>query len=294
MKEYLDGFVVFMSSSGHKSDSTISCYRRDVEKYLDFLGKSGITSLEDTTKATVLTYLLSLQKEGRAASTVNRSLASLRSFYTFVTENGERMKDPTLNLEAPKADKKPPRILTTREVERLLAAPETNGAKGIRDRAMLEVLYATGIKVSELVALDVRDVNTQAGFLRCRGGLRERILPMGHIAVSALEDYLLAAREELRAGSVTNALFLNCSGGRMSRQGFWKLLKHYKAKAGISAAITPHILRHSFAAHMLENGAELAAIQELLGHTDISTTRIYSKLVNSHIKDVYFKTHPRA
>lgn len=294
MKEYLDSFVVFMSDIGHKSDSTISCYRRDVEKYLDFLGRSGITNIADTTKSTVLTYLLSLQKEGRAASTVNRNLASLRSFYTFVTENGARMKDPTLNLEAPKADRKPPRILTMREVERLLDAPEKDGAKGIRDRAMLEVLYATGIKVSELVALDVRDVNTATGFLRCRGGLRERILPMGHLAVAALEEYLSGARNELCSATATNALFLNCAGGRMSRQGFWKLLKQYKNKAGITAAITPHILRHSFAAHMLENGADLAAIQEMLGHTDISTTRIYSKLVSSHIKDVYFKTHPRA
>ena len=292
MKEYLDSFVVYMS--GSKSENTISCYRHDVEKYLDFLDKNGITDIADTTKSTVLTYLLSLQNEGLAASTVNRSLASLRSFYTYVTGNGEEMKDPTLNLETPRTDRKPPRILTTREVERLLAAPESGSAKGIRDRAMLEVLYATGIKVSELVALDVRDVNTGAGFLRCRGGMRERILPMGHIAVDALDKYLTAAREELRSNTPTSALFLNCSGSRMSRQGFWKLLKHYKDEAGITSEITPHILRHSFAAPLLEHGADLAAIQEMLGHADISTTRVYSRLVKSHIKEVYFKTHPRA
>lgn len=294
MKDYLDSFVVFMSSMGNKSKNTISCYSRDVKRYLEFLDKNGIDSIDDTTSSTVLTYLLSLQKEGRSASTVNRNFASLRSFYTFVTGSGKNMRDPMQNLEAPKPERKLPRILSTREVERLLCAPDPKTAKGMRDRAMLETLYATGIKVSELVMLDVRDVNISAGFLRCHGGMNERILPVGHIAAEAIGDYLSSAREELRGGRETNALFLNCSGGRMSRQGFWKLVKHYRTAAGIVSDITPHTLRHSFAAHLLENGADLAAIQEMLGHSDISTTRVYSKLVKSHIKEVYFNTHPRA
>lgn len=294
MRDYIENFVVYLSSGVHKSDSTVECYRRDVEKYLDFLGKNGITGIADTTKSTVLTYLLSLQKEGFAASTLNRNLASLRCFYTFVTKNGEKMKDPTLNLEVPHPDKKPPRILTAREVERLLNAPEADSPKGIRDRAMLELLYATGIRVSELVALDVRDINPEAGFVRCARGDKERILPVGQLAANAVRRYLDTARAGLCSPTPTPALFLNRSGGRMSRQGFWKLLKQYKEKAQITTEITPHTLRHSFAAHLLENGADLAAIQQMLGHTDISTTRVYSRLVSSNIKDIYFKTHPRA
>ena len=294
MKEYIDSFAVFMSKEGQKSENTISCYCRDVGKYMDFLGKNGITDIADTTKSTVLTYLLFLQKEGRSASTVNRNLASLRSFYTYLTGNSIRTNDPTLNLEVPRNDRKLPRILSTREVERLLSSPDESGVKGIRDRAILEVMYATGIKVSELVGLDVRDVNTGAGFLRCRGGVHERILPMGQYAAAAIDEYLDKARPELQNNMYTSALFLNCSGGRISRQGLWKMLKHYKEKAGIATDITPYTLRHSFAAHILENGADLAAIQEMLGHADISTTKVYSKLVNSHIKEVYLKAHPRA
>ncbi len=291
MRAYIDGFVKSMSD---KSENTVACYRRDVEKYFDFLEKNGITGLFDTTKSTVLTYLLSLQKEGRAATTVNRALASLRSFYAYLTAGGELMSDPTLNLDAPTVARNIPQILTAREVERLLSAPDTKTAKGRRDRAMLEVLYATGIKVSELIALDVRDVNTVAGFLRCRGGAKERILPIGQLASEAVNKYLAGGREQLKGDIKTDALFLNYTGTRMSRQGFWKLIRSYKERAGITSEITPHILRNSFAAHLLENGADLAAIQEMLGHSDISTTRIYSGFVKSNIKDIYYKTHPRA
>lgn len=294
MNEYLEGFTVYMTKEGHKSDSTVSCYRRDVQRYLDFLGKNGINNINDATRSTVLTYLLTLREEGMAVSTVNRNLASIRSFYTFVADESGYIENPTLNLEAPRADRKPPRILTMHEVERLLAAPEPKSAKGIRDRAMLETLYATGIKVSELVALDLKDINTEAGLMRCRGGQRERILPVGHIAVAAIEEYIESARGKLLQGGSSEALFVNCSGKRMSRQGFWKIVRYYKNKAEISAAITPHVLRHSFAAHLLENGADLEAISQLLGHADISATRVYKKLVGSHIKDVYYKTHPRA
>lgn len=291
MRRHIDGFVKSMAD---KSKNTVLSYKHDAEQYIDFLEKSGINSLFDTTKSTVLTYLLSLQKEGRAVTTVKRTLASLRAFYAYLTAGGNLMSDPTLNVDVPSESRKNPKILSSREVDRLLSAPDTKTFKGRRDRAMLEVLYATGIKVSELVALDVRDVNTDAGFLRCTGGTRERILPIGQLAANALNRYIQSAREQLRNEKETEALFLNYNGERMSRQGFWKLIKTYKDKAGIESEITPHILRNSFAAHLLENGADLAAIQEMLGHSDISTTRIYSGFVKSNIKDIYYKTHPRA
>lgn len=291
MRGHIDGFVKSMAD---KSDNTVLSYKSDVEKYITFLENNGISSIFDTTKSTVLTYLLSLQKEGRAASTVSRVLASLRAFYAYVTAGGQLMQDPTLNLDTPSVSRKAPAILSAREVDKLLSQPDTKTVKGRRDRAILEVLYATGIKVSELIALDIRDVNTDAGFLRCIGGARERILPIGQLAATALNRYIQSGREQLLNGKETDALFLNYNGERMSRQGFWKLIKAYKNKAGIEKDITPHILRNSFAAHLLENGADLAAIQEMLGHSDISTTRIYSGFVKSNIKEIYYKTHPRA
>lgn len=291
MRKYMDGFLTYLSD---KSANTVAAYRRDVEKYLDFLEENGIGSLFETTKSTVLTYLLSQQKSGRKASTVTRTLSSLKMFYGYLTANGEGMPDPTLNLDAPSVKRSMPKILTAREVDKFLSAPNIRTAQGKRDHAMLELLYATGIKVSELIMLDIKDVNTKAGFLHCRGGAKERILPIGQLATESVERYLLQARDEIRNGRETDALFLNYTGERMSRQGFWKRVRHYKEKAGIESEITPHILRNSFAAHLLENGADLAAIQEMLGHADISTTRIYSGFVKSNIKDVYYKTHPRA
>lgn len=291
MRGHIDGFV---KSMANKSDNTVLSYKSDVEKYITFLENNGINSIFDTTKSTVLTYLLSLQKEGRAASTVSRVLASLRAFYAYVSAGGQLMQDPTLNLDTPSVSRKAPAILSAREVDKLLSQPDTKSVKGRRDRAILEVLYATGIKVSELIALDIRDVNTDVGFLRCIGGARERILPIGQLAATALNRYIQSGREQLLNEKETDALFLNYNGERMSRQGFWKLIKTYKDKAGIEKDITPHILRNSFAAHLLENGADLAAIQEMLGHSDISTTRIYSGFVKSNIKEIYYKTHPRA
>lgn len=291
MRKYIDGFLIYLSD---KSANTVAAYRRDVEKYLDFLEENGIGSIFETTKSTVLTYLLSLQKEGKKASTVTRTLSSLKMFYGYITANGGSMPDPTLNLDAPTVKRNMPKILTAREVDRFLSAPNTRTAQGKRDHAMLELLYATGIKVSELIMLDIKDVNTKAGFLHCRGGAKERILPIGQLATESVERYLLQARDDIRNGRETDALFLNYSGERMSRQGFWKRVRHYKEKAGIEAEITPHILRNSFAVHLLENGADLAAIQEMLGHADISTTRIYSGFVKSNIKEIYYKTHPHA
>ena len=202
------------------------------------------------------------------------------------------MPNPTANLETPKVEKKLPRILTPHEVELLLDQPDSECVKGKRDKAMLELLYATGIRVSELINLDINDVNTVMGFIKCTGTKKERIVPMGNVARIAVNDYILNSRPIMAKDE--NSLFVNCNGAKLSRQGFWKIIKQYQKQAGISADITPHTLRHSFAAHLLENGADLKSIQEMLGHSDISSTQIYSQLMNSRLKDVYEKAHPRA
>ena len=294
MTDYVEGFVCFMTGEKHKSRNTIQSYRRDVSQYIDYLNLNGITDITRTTKTTVLTYLLKLQKDGKATSTVSRTLASLRSFYSYVNESGYHMADPTNNLEAPKVEKKLPRILTPHEVELLLDQPDTSDIKGKRDKAMLELLYATGIRVSELINLEINDVNTGLGFIKCIGTKKERVVPMGNIARAALDDYILHSRGEMLKNSTEHALFVNCNGTKLSRQGFWKIIKQYQKQADIAVDITPHTLRHSFAAHLLENGADLKSIQEMLGHADISSTQIYSQLMNSKIKDVYERAHPRA
>ena len=294
MTDYVEGFVCFMSGEKHKYKNTVQSYKRDVSQYINYLNLNGITDLKNTTKTTVLTYLLKLQKDGKATSTVSRTLASLRSFYMYINETGEYIEDPTSNLEMPKVEKKLPRILTPNEVERFLEQPDSKEIKGKRDKAMLELLYATGIRVSELINLEINDVNTNLGFIKCSGTKKERVVPMGNIAKNALNDYILNSRDEMVKDSKDHALFVNCNGSRLSRQGFWKIVKQYQKQAGILADITPHTLRHSFAAHLLENGADLRSIQEMLGHADISSTQIYSKLMNSKIKDVYQKAHPRA
>ena len=293
MLDYIDDFVYFMDTSKHKSNNTIQSYKRDVTKYIDYLTSAGITDISQTTKSTVLTYLINLQNQGKAASTVSRTLASIRSYYLFVEQTGEMIINPTKNLESPHVEKKLPQILSADEVDRLLNQPSSTEPKGIRDKAMLELLYATGIRVSELITLTVDDVNIALGFIRCCSSKKERFIPIGHIAVRALSDYLENARPVMVSDD-TGVLFVNCSGAPMSRQGFWKLIKQYGALAGISADITPHTLRHSFAAHLLENGADLKSIQEMLGHSDISSTQVYSHLIKSRIKDVYQKAHPRA
>lgn len=294
MTDYIEGFVCFMSGEKHKSQNTIQSYRHDVSQFMKYLDLNGITDIKKTTKTTVLTYLLKLQKEGKATSTVSRTLASLRSFYAYVNEQGIIMQDPTGNLETPKVEKKLPNILSPREVDLLLEQPDVNDIKGKRDKAMMELLYATGIRVSELIALDITDVNLNLGFIKCSGAKKERVVPMGTIAKNALNEYIIYSRAEMVKDDKEHVLFVNCNGSRLSRQGFWKIIKQYQKKAGITADITPHTLRHSFAAHLLENGADLKSIQEMLGHADISSTQVYSRLMNSKIKDVYQKAHPRA
>ena len=294
MNTYVKEYTSYMTDIRHKSLNTVESYKRDVTQYISYLDGTGVTDISSTTKTTVLSYLLYLQKEGRASSTVSRTLASLRSYYLFMMQNGVVKSNPTSNLEAPHVEKKIPKILSGEEVELLLEQPKNCDNKGIRDKAMLELLYATGIRVSELINLDVSDVNVPMSFVRCKGGKKERIIPMGHQAKDALENYINNVRKYMVKDENETALFVNCSGARLSRQGFWKLIKYYQHIAGIETDITPHTLRHSFAAHLLENGADLHSIQEMMGHADISSTQIYSRMMNSKIKDVYAKAHPRA
>lgn len=294
MNTYVKEYTSFMTDIRHKSLNTVESYKRDVTQYISYLDGTGVTDISSTTKTTVLSYLLYLQKEGRASSTVSRTLASLHSYYLFMMQNGVVKSNPTSNLEAPHVEKKIPKILSGEEVELLLEQPKNCDNKGIRDKAMLELLYATGIRVSELINLDVSDVNVPMSFVRCKGGKKERIIPMGHQAKDALENYINNVRKYMVKDENETALFVNCSGARLSRQGFWKLIKYYQHIAGIETDITPHTLRHSFAAHLLENGADLHSIQEMMGHADISSTQVYSRMMNSKIKDVYAKAHPRA
>lgn len=294
MNTYVKEYTSFMTDIRHKSLNTVESYKRDVTQYISYLDGTGVTDISSTTKTTVLSYLLYLQKEGRASSTVSRTLASLRSYYLFMMQNGVVKSNPTSNLEAPHVEKKITKILSGEEVELLLEQPKNCDNKGIRDKAMLELLYATGIRVSELINLDVSDVNVPMSFVRCKGGKKERIIPMGHQAKDALENYINNVRKYMVKDENETALFVNCSGARLSRQGFWKLIKYYQHIAGIETDITPHTLRHSFAAHLLENGADLHSIQEMMGHADISSTQVYSRMMNSKIKDVYAKAHPRA
>jgi len=294
MEELIQKFVNFLEKDKRLSLNTLQSYKRDIEQYISYLKGINLNNIANTNKTTIITYLLHLKKKGRATSTISRNLASIRSFYQYLTKNKYIDKDPTTELESPKVEKKLPQILSTKEVELLLEQPKCVDLKGYRDKAMLELLYATGIRVSELISLDISDVNFQMGFIRCSKGSRERMIPIGSIALNALQQYVNKARKLLISRSGEQALFVNINGGRLTRQGFWKIIKQYKNQAKINKDITPHTLRHSFAAHLLENGADLRSIQEMLGHSDISSTQIYAQLAKNKIREVYKKTHPRA
>lgn len=293
MTTYEEEFSFYLTSEKKLSESTLSSYIRDLDKFFDYLEEKNVTDIKKTNKTVILTYLLKLQKEGKKTATVSRSLASLRAYFGFLNRSSIIKKDPTIGVETPKAEKKLPEILTAEEVNRLLSQPKSGDIKGIRDKAMLELLYATGIRVSELVNLNTADVNLDMGFLHCRSG-KERIVPMGSVAQNAMSMYMYKGRDLMIKDAGERALFVNVNGKRMTRQGFWKIVKHYKEEAKIEMDITPHTLRHSFAAHLLENGADLKSISEMLGHSDISSAQVYSKLMKNKIREVYQMAHPRA
>ena len=290
--DLIEQFKSYLTTEKKSSANTVSSYVRDLTQFDRYLQNEG-TALDQVDTSVIEGYDSWLTGKGKSAATVTRSLASLKCFYGWMVSNGRMKSNPALQAKSVKVERKLPQVLTSQEVELLLSQPQCVDQKGYRDHAMLELLYATGIRVSELISLDVEHVNLAAGFIRCYSKNKERIIPLYPGAVRAISDYVRNVRPQL-AVEGEHALFVNMNGERMSRQGFWKIIKGYQEKAGIKTDITPHTLRHSFAAHLLANGADLRSIQEMLGHSDISSTQIYTQLVNQKLKDVYNKAHPKA
>lgn len=276
MTEDIQEFVIYLRDVKKTSKNTEISYRRDLMQLEDYLRGQGITETDKVTRTSLNSYILYLEKNGKATTTISRELAAIKAFFHYEFKEGKIKRDPAELLKAPKVEKKAPVILTVEEVQALLAQPEGKNAKEFRDKAMLELLYATGIRVSEIINLKLDDINLNVGFLVCRDGQRERTIPFGKRASKALDEYLNQARGELLKGQESDWLFTNCNGKAMTRQGFWKIIKYYGEKAGIQADITPHSLRHSFAAHLLRSGADIQAVQAMLGHSDMATTQVYA------------------
>lgn len=295
MKQTIHAYALYLEEDKGMSSSTLESYLRDVDKFIEFADKEyGIREADQVRRTHVVLFIGKLKQAGRANATIARSIVSLRSYFHFLMRRGALMQDPTFDVEAPKADKTPPQVLSVEEIELLLAAPDTASAQGVRDRAMLELLYATGIRVSELIALDVRDIHTDMRFIRCGGAGKERILPIGAPAAHWVNKYIHDFRGELlKTDADEQALFVNVSGRRLTRQGFWKLLKKAALDAGISGEITPHTLRHSFAAHLIANGADTRAVQDMLGHVEQSNNP-YGNHGRRTMKEIYENHHPRA
>ena len=268
-------FITYLHNTKKTSANTEISYQRDLKKMAEFLKERGIRNYKDVKELELEGYISYMEREKFASSSISRSVASMRAFFQYLWKEGVIAEDPADNLKPPKVEKRAPEILTIEEVDKLLQQPKLDTPKGIRDSAMLELLYATGIRVSELIALDMGDLNLPAGFIRCSNGKKERIIPLYHGAVKALQDYIKGVRPQLIADTEETALFVNMNGERMSRQGFWKIIKHYQEKAGIQKDITPHTLRHSFAAHLISSGADIQAVQTMLGHADLATTLAY-------------------
>jgi len=295
MEKLLAEFIDYLSVERGLAENTLASYRFDLEAYLSFCKKRQVGGIHQAGRNTVMAYLFQLQLEGRLPSTISRHLASLKSFYCYLFREGTMPEDPVAGLESPRPAQKLPRVLSVAEVDSLLAQPRTGEPGGLRDKAMLELLYATGVRVSELVSLNPAHLNLENGFIRCLGkGSKERIVPLGDVAARCLGEYLARGRSKLTVAGKTEALFVNRFGNRLTRQGFWKIIKKYALLAGIPRQITPHTLRHSFATHLLENGADLRSVQEMLGHVDISTTQIYTHLTGKRVREVYDRSHPRA
>jgi len=294
MEQRIAEFESYLREEKRSSENTILSYTRDLRTFLRFVKGLGIENIDKINRTNVMAYIYELQNQKRAGTTVSRNIASLRSFFQYFMRIGVLKENPALDLELPKVEKKLPEILTLDKVELLLEQPMDIDAKGIRDKAMLEVLYATGIRVSELVNLSLEDLNMPLDYIRCGKEGKIRVIPIGSQAKQALKKYCEKSRSEMIYNQEEKTLFVNCNGKPMTRQGFWKIIKFYARKAGIKEDITPHALRHSFAAHLIENGADLHAVQEMLGHSDISTTQMYTKLTNQKLKNVYAKAHPRA
>jgi integrase/recombinase XerD len=294
-ERHIDAFLAYALTEEGLAPQSIEAYKRDLDDFARFLRERGIEDPARVTRAAVTLYLVALRRRGRAPATVKRRAAAVRSFYKYLLRENVLADDPTLDLAPPKLPVRLPKVLSVEEIERVLAAPDLASPRGLRDRAMLELLYGSGLRVSEAVGLNLGDVNLSVELVRCVGkGSKERVVPVGSHAVRALRAYQQAARPVLAGRRTPSALFLNRRGGRLTRQGCWKILRSYARQAGITRALTPHVLRHSFATHLLERGADLRAVQEMLGHATINTTQIYTHVARDRLRAVYAQAHPRA
>lgn len=294
MKTALQDFITYMSEVKKASVNTVMSYRNDLTKLIRHLADQNITDEGKISETSLNSYILSMEREGMSPATVSRNIASIKAFTLYLIKKGKLQEDPTERMHAPKVEKKAPHTLSLDQINGLLEQPDTGTIKGIRDKAMLELLYATGIRVSELISLRLDDINLKNKILKCCNSSKERLIPFGSMAKQALENYYQKARAELVGKFETSVCFTNLSGEPMSRQGFWKIIKSYGKSAGIQDAITPQILRNSFAVHMIENGADIQSLQELLGHSDVTTTQVYMQNRTKKIKEVYTQAHPRA
>lgn len=295
MLDLIQAYENYLIKVKAASSNTVSSYMRDIRQFSGWLTTFSENDILHADQQIINSYLDWLLQQGKSGATVSRTLASLKNFYSYVVSAGFLEHTPiTAQIHVDRGEKKLPQILTGREVELLLAQPVLTDPKGLRDKAMLEVMYATGIRVSELIALNISDVNLELGIIKCSSAKKNRAIPLYPAALKALSLYIKDVRVAMVADPLEQALFVNIGGLRMSRQGFWKILKHYQTKAGIEKDITPHTLRHSFAVHLLENGADLGSLQELMGHSDISSTQMYTHMINQKLKSVYEKCHPKA
>ena len=293
MEKHIKQFLDFIQNEKKLSNNTLQSYSRDINQYKDYLETNKINYLKVDNEQ-IKEYLNYLQEIGKKTSTISRNLASIRSFYQYLIRIKKIRRDPTENIQSPKVAKRVPSVLTSQEVELLLDQPKDVDLKGTRDKAMLEVAYATGMRVTEIISLNIEDVNVEEGFVTCRAVGKQRTIPLGSLSIKALKEYIEEARPIMIRDENEKSLFVNVNGKRLTRQGFWKIVKFYKEQAHISKDITPHVLRHSFATHLLQNGADLKAIQSMLGHSDISSTQVYMQFQDSGLKTVYKKAHPRA
>ncbi len=293
MEKHIKLFLEFLQDDKKLSNNTLQSYRRDIEQYRDYIQNNKINYLK-VDGEDLQEYLKKLQEMGKKTSTISRNLASIRSFYQFLLRIKKVKHDPTDGIQSPKVEKKAPSVLTSKEVELLLEQPKDVDLKGTRDKAMLEFAYATGMRVTEIISLDIDDVNLNEGYVTCNSGKKQRTIPIGTMSLKALKEYIEEARPVIIKDENEKALFVNTNGKRLTRQGFWKIIKYYKEQAHIAKDITPHVLRHSFATHLLQNGADLKSIQTMLGHSDISSTQVYVQFQDPELRDIYKKSHPRA
>ena len=293
MERQIKLFLKFIETEKKLSKNTLQSYERDLKQFEDYINYNKVLYTHVHEKH-IKSYMEELEEEGKKPSTISRNIASIRSFYLFLVRKSKVKEDPTAHIQSPKIEKRVPSVLTSKEVELLLEQPKTEDLKGIRDKAMLEFAYATGMRVTEIISLDMEDIHLNEGYVVCKNANKQRTIPLGKLAQKALKDYIENSRNILIKNDKEQALFVNINGRRLTRQGFWKIIKYYKEQAHIEKDITPHVLRHSFATHLLNNGADLKSIQVMLGHSDISSTQVYMQFQDDGIKDIYKKAHPRA